>query len=301
MTRTPAQQAITVVAVIVVGALLIGAAVAWTSIDEGTVGVEKNKGAVSGEIYEPGWHLINPVSQSVVEIDTRPQTETMAGDSRIPLLTGDGQDVTMELSVRYRVEPENADQFHSEYRNHDQALSEVIVPTVRSNARHEASDLSAKEIITKDGRTALEDSVEESLNENTKGTGITIEAVQVRDVKLNEEYGAALENVEIENTKAEQRIIQAESVAEANEIREESLTNPVLTEKYIDSIDKSDTVILATGEDGQPVIMDLEAGTSTPVSEADAGTAAGNESAEGNESKGDDEEKKESEEKKEEK
>lgn len=240
---------------------VIGGVMAFEGVDEGSVGVEKRHGAVTGTIYEPGWHFITPISESTVNIDTRPRTETMSGDSAIPLLTGDGQDVEMDLSVRYRVEGENADTFHSEYRNHDKALNDLIRPTIRSNARHEASSLRANEIITRDGRTTLEDTVEESLNENTQGTGITIEAVQVRDVRLNEQYGAALENVEIENTKAEQRIIRAQSEAEANQIREESLTDAVLMEKYLQTIDDSDKVVLATGDDGTPVILNTEGGS----------------------------------------
>ena len=245
---------------------LVGGILAFETIDEGSVAVEKERGAVTGEIYEPGWHMINPITQSTVVIDTRPQTETMSGDSEIALITGDGQDVTMDMTVRYRVEPENADQFHSEYRNHSQAVERVIIPTVRSNARNEASNLAADEIITKQGRTALEDSVAQSLEENVQGTGITIEAVQVRGVRLNEEYGTALENVEIENTKAEQRIIQAESEAEANRIRDESLTDAVLQEKYLETIDDSDKIVLATGDDGSPVILDAGA--------SDSGSAA---------------------------
>lgn len=280
-------------ALLVVG--LVGGFMAFEGVNEGNVAVEKRHGAVTGNILEPGWHFITPVSESTVHIDTRPRTETMAGDSAIPLLTGDGQDVEMDLSVRYRVEGENADTFHSEYRNHDKALNDLIRPTIRSNARHEASSLQANQIITRDGRTTLEDTVEQSLNENTQGTGITIEAVQVRDVRLNEEYGTALENVEIENTKAEQRIIRAESEAEANNIRAESLTEPVLMEKYLQTIDESDKVVLATGDDGTPVILDTAAsgsggaasGQTTNASELTEGQgqSGGNESA-GNESGG---------------
>lgn len=235
---------------------LVAVFMGFVTIDEGSVGVEKDRGAVTGTVYQPGWNVINPITQSVVEVETRPQVRTMNGDEAITLITGDGQDMTMDMTVRYRVEPENADQFHSEYQNHDTAIERVIDPTVRSNAREEASGLAAREIITREGRNTLEESVEESLNENVEGTGITIEAVQLRRVQPNQEFSAALENVEIENTKAEQRVIEAESIAEANEIRDRSLTQEVLMEQYLEAIDDSDKVVLATGDDGTPVILD---------------------------------------------
>lgn len=282
-----------------VGAIILTVIIggmAFETVNEGTVGVEKERGAVTGEILKPDWHVINPISQSIVTIDTRPQVHTMSGDNSISLLTGDGQEVQVDMTVRYRVEPENADTFHSEYNNHGQAVERVIVPTVRSNARHEASSLRANEIITRNGRTTLEDTVEQSLNENVEGTGISIEAVQVRGVRLNEQYANALENVEIENTKAEQRIIRAQSEAEANQIRAESLTDPVLMEKYLQTIDESDKVVLATGDDGTPVILNADSasggsgGQTTSASElseqnGSGGSDGGNESA-GNESGG---------------
>lgn len=288
--RSGKQKAIAYGSAAIVGfvviVLVIGVATAWVGVGTGEVGVEKNRGAVTGNVMQPGWHYINPATESVVKIDTRPRTETMSGDSAIPLLTGDGQDVEMDLSVRYRVEEGNADTFHSEYRNHNKALNDLIRPTVRSNSRHEASSLRANEIITREGRTTLEDTVEESLNENTQNTGITIEAVQVRDVRLNEDYGNALENVEIENTKAEQKQIRAQADRDAYQTRTEGLSDEVLMEKYIDSIDESDTVVLATGENGQPIIMDVGEGGTTQTA-ADAGSASQNESGGENESGGD--------------
>lgn len=241
---------------LVVLVTLVGGLMAFETVPEGTVGVEKERGAVTGNILEPDWHLINPVSQSVVEIDTRPQIQSWSGDSSLSMITGDGQDVTMEMTVRYRVEANNADRFHSEYRSHDQAVDRVIHPTVKSNARNEASNIPVQEIITQSGRTTLEDSIEESLNENVEGTGITIEAVQVQRVQPNDEYSKALENIEIENTKAEQKQIRAEADRNAYQTRTEGLSEEVLMEKYIESIDESDKVVLATGDDGTPVMLD---------------------------------------------
>lgn len=289
--NTPRQQAIRFGTLAIIGLIILAIGVSWVGIGTGEVGVEKNRGAVTGNVMEPGWHYINPATEGVVKIDTRPRTETMSGDSAIPLLTGDGQDVEMDLSVRYRVEEDNADVFHSEYRNHDKALNDLIRPTIRSNSRHEASSLRANEIITREGRTTLEDTVEQSLNENTQGTGITIEAVQVRDVRLNEEYGTALENVEIENTKAEQKQIRARADRDAYQTRTEGLSDEVLMEKYIESINESDKIVLATGEDGTPVMLDASsdqgsAGATTSADELTEGSGGAANESSGNESGG---------------
>lgn len=269
----------TIAVMAVVGlVIVIGvASAAWVGVDEGHVGVEKERGAATGEALEPGWHFINPLTHSIEDIETRPNTVSYNGEESIYVITQDGQDVWVDVTVRYRIEPEQAPTFYSEYRSHGQARDRVIEPTVRSDMRDQASNIGAREIITQDGRQALEGAVDTALRENFNGTGMTVEAVQVRGVELNEEFSTQLEQVEIENTEAERKLIEAEADAEAEiqraegdaqaeveraqgdaeaaAIRDEELTDKVLMDKYLDSIDESDTVVLATGDNGTPVIL----------------------------------------------
>lgn len=241
----------------------------WVTVPEGNVGVQTEKQAATGDVYEPGWHLQLPIVQGYEEVETRPRITSMQDrdDDAIYVITHDGQDVWVDVTVRYRVDPDNAVEFYREYRNHGQAIDRVIDPTVRSDLRDEASDLSAREIITRDGRLALEEAAEDALRENFQGTGLTLEAVQVRGVDLNEEFSAELEQIEIEETRAEQRLIEAEGIAEAEiaeaegaaeayEIRDEALTEAVLQEHYIDQIDES--TIIIEGDGGTPVILNLD-------------------------------------------
>lgn len=251
-------KAITIGVAIVVVLSLVTAVAAFEGVDEGHVKVEKKHGAATGEVFTPGWYWIDPIRKSTVEIETRPRTVDMREDSSIFVITEDGQDVWVDVTIRYRVEPEDADAFYKEYNTHNQAVNRLIEPTVRSDVRDEASNMSARRVITKDGRQRLERTAQTALEDNFEGSGLTLEAVQVRGIELNDEFATALENVEIENTKAEQKQIRAEADRRAFQERQEGLTNEILMEMYIESIDEGDTVVLATGDDGTPVIMDME-------------------------------------------
>jgi len=258
--------------VVVIGRIAIvgltGLVMAWSPVDEGNVGVVTQWGDATGEVLQPGSNYIQPVRQKSNEIPTRPQTVDMQGNDEVFIITKDGQDVWVSLTVRYSVNKDEAVTFFRQYKNIDQVVNRLIIPTVTSNVRNEASDLTTREVITREGRLALEATAEDSLRENFDGSGLQLEAVQVREVRLNDEFASKLEAVEIErtereralieaNTTAEEEVIVAEGQAEANRVLSESLDDAVLTEQYINAIKDNDKVIIAGGgEDGQPIIID---------------------------------------------
>lgn len=247
------------------GIIVLAVIFGFVTVPEGHVGVQTEKGAATGEIYEPGWHVQNPATQGYAEIETRPRTMTMHEDDAIYVITQDGQDVWVDVTIRYHVDEPVT--FFKEYKHHPQAQSRLIEPTLRSDLRDEGSTLGAREIITKEGRESLEVTAKESLQENFDGSGLTLEAVQVRGVELNEEFSSQLEQIEIENAEHDRKLIEAEADAEAEITRAEgqaeanrkldkSLTDEVLMDKYIERIDESDTVIVATNDQGVPIMLD---------------------------------------------
>lgn len=244
---------------------------AHVAVAEGHVGVETNKGAATGNTYSPGWAWQNPVTEDVHPISVRPNTVTMNGDDEIYVITEDGQDVFVDITVRYKVNESEAVTFFKQYKSHKRAINKLIEPTLRSDIRDEGSALGTREIITKEGRETLSDVARESLQENFRGSGLELEAVQIRNVRLNDQYSNELEKVEVEKTKKQKRMIQANKTAEAKKIeaqgeaaaeveraegdaeaakiRDEELTQKVLTDKWLDEIDDSDKVII----NGEPI------------------------------------------------
>lgn len=280
----PAAAGIAVIVIL----SLIGWYWALVPISEGHAGVDLDRGAATGEVHEPGWNYHNPLTHDYEEIETRPTTVNMRGDDSIYVITRDGQDVYVDITIRYEVT--DPVQFYEVAKSHQQAVNRFIEPALQSALRDEASVLPTSDlvnadseaeqqpgIITKEGRTLIEDAATDAVQNSINGTGLTVHAVEVRNVELNEEFSSQLEEIAIEEANAEEKIISARAdaeaereraagIADANNEIDESLTDAVLMDKYLDSIDEGDTVILATGEDGTPIILDPEDGE--PVADA---------------------------------
>ena len=100
----------------ILGLLLIalGAMTACiVQIDAGYIGVQKLFGRVKQNVLREGLHLVNPLVD-VIEIDSRTQNYTMSGqhdegnqsgDDAIRVLTADGLEVIIDLTVLFRVLP----------------------------------------------------------------------------------------------------------------------------------------------------------------------------------------------------
>ena len=80
-------------------------------IDAGQVGVKKLFGKVQNDVLQSGLHMINPLVE-VTRLDIKTQNYTMSGihdegaktgDDAIRVLTADGLEVTIDLTVLFRL------------------------------------------------------------------------------------------------------------------------------------------------------------------------------------------------------
>ncbi len=110
--------------------VLVGMSIASVvQVEPGQVGVQKLFGKVNNNILESGLNVINPLVQ-VVMFDVRTENYTMSGvqdegskqgDDAIRVLTADGLEVIIDLTVFYKVVPSEAPRILKEvgidYRN----------------------------------------------------------------------------------------------------------------------------------------------------------------------------------------
>lgn len=271
------------VVLLLVGA--VAAVMAYEQVPEGHVGVERVFGDVTGDQYGPGANIVAPWV-GLQNVEVRPRTYTMSasqgeGDKseadEIIVKTVNGSSVGVDLTVRYHIDPERADEFVTEWGDENQMEERLIRPTIRSQLRDEASDLQTTgpgAIYTREGREALASTAQEALEQEFEGQPIVLEAVQVRNIDLPDEIDQTLdekerakqqveveaERVKQEERRKEQRVIQAEAEAESIRIEGEALRdNPeVIQLRYIEAIDETDKVILsgAAGTGSTPIILD---------------------------------------------
>lgn len=251
----------------------LGGVLAYEQVPEGYAGVEKDWGAVNGNIADSGAHWIVPIQTSIQHVETRPRTYTMSQNvgegakseaDAIAVKTVNGTTVKVDVTVRYRVDEDRADEFVSDWNNEYQMEQRLIRPTIRSDLRDEASSVQTSEIYTRSGRVALTETAQASLQEEFEGEPIILEDVQVRNIDLPDSIDARLDEkeeakqqVEVENEKVkqekakkEQQIVRAEADAEEIRIKGEALEeNPiVLEERYIEALKNGETIYV--GEQG---------------------------------------------------
>jgi regulator of protease activity HflC (stomatin/prohibitin superfamily) len=273
------------IALLLVAAPVAGL-LAWEPVEEGNVKVVKKWGATTGEVFQPGAHFVNPVSQSTASLSVRPQSYTMSSqsgegaesqrDDAITVLTEDGLRTDIDVTVRYRVDAGNAVKFYTDYRTLPTAEERLIRPSIRSVLRTEAGRLPVTEIYTGEGQTRLKQAAEEQLSTEFAEAGLILEAVQIRNVELPAQYAQAVEQKEIteqrrqqkqdelavEKLEADRKRIAAQGEADANRILSNSLDQRILTQKYIEKLDRTDTVYIPVGGDGYPqFVRSIEPGS----------------------------------------
>lgn len=279
---------ITSVAILVV-ILLIGFVFAYQQVPEGHAGVEKTWGAVNGDVLDSGANWIIPFMQGVQNVETRPRTYTMSntvGEGQrkqadaINVKTINGTSVDVEITIRYRIERNNTDDFVSEWNNENQMEQRLIRPTIKSVLRDEASSLETTgedSIYTQEGRNSLQETGREALVEEFGEQPIVLEAVQIRNIDLPNAIDETLQEkeqakqqvqveqqkIEQEEAKAQQEIVEAEGDAEAIRIRGEALNNNevVLEQKYIDALREGETIYVPS-DSGLSLTKEVKDGSS---------------------------------------
>lgn len=255
----------------------IGAALSYKQVPEGYEGVTTEWGAVTGETLEPGAHWKIPIMQGVQNVETRPRTYTMSQTSgegqkaradAVSVQTVNGTTVKVDVTVRYRIDENNAGDFVREWNNVGQMEQRLIRPTVRSELRDEAADIQTSDIYTSGGREALAQAAVVALEQEFSDEPIILETVQVRNVDLPNRIDEVLdekeeakqrvqveqERIEQERARAEQRRVEAQAEADVIRTRGEALReNPIVLDARMIEAYSEGTVYVTDGD--TPMIL----------------------------------------------
>ena len=113
-------------------------------IDAGEIGVKKLFGSIQPEVLQSGLHFINPLLD-IKTLDVKTQNYTMSGvhdegqksgDDAIKVLTSDGLEVTIDLTVLFRVLSTEAPRLLRE--TGDDFTDKIVRPITRTKIRDNA-------------------------------------------------------------------------------------------------------------------------------------------------------------------
>ena len=250
-------------------------------VDAGHVGVKKLFGKIQDDVLGSGLHFINPLVD-VVKLDIKTLNYTMSGvqdeghksaDDAIRVLTSDGLEVTIDLSVLYRVVPADAPKLLSE--TGDDYEDKIVRPITRTRIRDNAVYYEAVALYSTK-RDEFQQRIFKTIEDDFKRRGLLLENLLVRNITLPQSVKSAIElkiNAEQEAQKmqfvlqkerqeAERKRVEAQGIADYQRIISESLTDRQLQYESIKAqleIAKSpNSKVIIMGKGSNPVILDTK-------------------------------------------
>ncbi len=190
--------------------------------------VAPGRKGVLREVLKEGTHRINPFLKSVAIVNTQSQRHEFSGDDAISFFTVDGFKVSLEGTVEFNINPDEASRLANEVGNLDDILNKLILPNVHGFARIEGSKKTATEFIVGESRQIFQKQLDNYLKQNCSRWGISINSVLIRDIIPPQEIAEIIRNRELaqqEARKFRQQIEQAKSDAELKRQEKLALQN----------------------------------------------------------------------------
>ena len=264
----------------IVGFAVIAVAAAVASIvqvEPGEVGVQKLFGKVNKNVLESGLNIVNPLVD-VVDFDVRTQNYTMSGvadegsksgDDAIRVLSADGLEVIIDLTVLFKVVPNEAprilEEIGTDYKN------TIVRPICRTKIRDNAVYYDAVALYSTK-RDEFQSKIFSSIEKDFKARGLQLEQLLIRNITLPTSVKETIESkinaeqeaqkmtfvLQKEKQEAERKRVEAQGIADYQKIISTGLSEKQLQYEMIKAISTSPNAKLIFVGNGKtpPVIVD---------------------------------------------
>lgn len=280
-TNPPVRKFMPVLRILAIVLMVIGLITSSVKqIDAGFVGVKSLFGKVQSDVLPSGLNFVNPV-MDVRSLDVRTQNYTMSGqhdegtqsgDDAIRVLTADGLEVTIDLSVLYRVIPQEAPRLIREIGvNYE---DKIVRPITRTRIRDNAVYYDAVSLYSTK-RDEFQDRIFKSIDQDFKKRGLFLENLLVRNITLPGSVKAVIEQkinaeqdaqkmqfvLQKEKQEAERKRVEAQGIADYQRIVSESLSDRQLQYEQIKAMKElagsaNAKIIVMPSKGGVPIIVD---------------------------------------------
>ncbi|HEK21821.1 MULTISPECIES: prohibitin family protein [unclassified Mucilaginibacter] len=262
------------IAIIAIGLLLS----VFKVIDPGKVGVQVLYGKVQDEVLESGLHVINPLVD-VADFNVQTQNYTMSathsegevqGDDAIRVLSSDGLEVTVDLTVLYKVDPKKApfilQNIGMDYV--DKIVRTVSRTAIRDNAvAYPAVDLYSVK------RQEFQDKINRTISASFAKNGLMLQQILVRNISLPASVRASIESkiqaeqdaqkmtfvLQKERQEADRKRVEAQGIADYQRILSTGLSDKQLQYESIKAQKEialsPNTKIIIMGNGKTPVML----------------------------------------------
>lgn len=264
--------------VIMIAGILIKSIV---QIDAGQIGVKVLFGKVQNSVLGSGLHFINPFIETR-SLDVKTQNYTMSGmtdegqktdDDAIRVLTSDGLEVTIDLTVLYKLLPSEAPKLIRE--TGVDYTDKIVRPLARTKIRDNAVYYDAISLYSTK-RDEFQQRIFTSIDDDFKKRGLILEQLLVRNITLPQSVKTTIEqkiNAEQdaqkmqfvllkEKQEAERKRVEAQGIADYQRIINIGLTSQQLQyeqiKAYLELAKSPNAKVIIMGKGSTPVILDTK-------------------------------------------
>ncbi|TBR18923.1 MAG: prohibitin family protein [Chitinophagaceae bacterium] len=250
-------------------------------IDAGQVGVKSLFGKVQNDVLGSGLHFINPL-MVVTRLDIKTQNYTMSGvhdegaqqgDDAIRVLTADGLEVTIDLTVLFRLSDADAPRLVSETGVN--YIDKIVRPVTRTKIRDNSVYYDAVALYSTK-RDEFQSKIFKSIEVNFKERGLQLEQLLVRNITLPASVKSTIEGkinaeqeaqkmqfvLQKEKQEAERKRVEAQGIADYQRIINQGLTDKQLQYEQIKALKEIATSpnakVVVMGKGNTPVILDTK-------------------------------------------
>jgi regulator of protease activity HflC (stomatin/prohibitin superfamily) len=229
--------------IVIVGAcilvlmLLLGS---FRTIKSGEVGIKVRFGKVVNSKLHDGVNFKAPFIEKIVKMNVQVQKVEVETSSA----SRDLQDVNMMLAVNYRIDSKKATEL---YKNVGTKYEEVVLqPAIQESIKAVTSKYTAEELITH--RSEVSNGCMKELENKVKKYGIVVDNFNITNFSFSTEFNKAIEEKQVaeqkvltakqelekEKIEAEKKVVKAEAEKKANELKQQTLTDNIIKEKFIE-------------------------------------------------------------------
>ena len=251
---------------------------AFKQIDAGKVGVKSLFGNVQSDVLESGLHMVNPLVDITI-FDAQTQNYTMSvihdegakeGDDAIRVLSNDGLEVIIDLTVLYRVLPNEAPKILKGIG--ENYTDKIVRPVTRTRIRDNAVYYDAVALYSSK-RAEFQQRIFKTIEADFKSRGLVLEQLLIRNINLPTSVKTTIESkinaeqeaqkmifvLQKEKQEAERKRVEAQGIADYQKIISSGLTDKQLQYEQIKAQKEIATSpnakIIFMGKGSAPVIL----------------------------------------------
>nr|MBC7612843.1 prohibitin family protein [Pseudopedobacter sp.] len=250
----------------------------FKTIEPGQVGVKTLFGKVDNDVIYSGLNFLNPLVE-VTGFDVRTQTYTMSatheegtvkGDDAIRILTADGLEVVIDLSVLFNVKSNEAPRILKEIGT--DYLDKIVRPISRTAIRDNAVSYDAVALYSS-RRDEFQSKIYKTIEASFSKRGLQLQQLLIRNITLPASVKATIESkinaeqdaqkmtfvLQKEKQEAERKRVEAQGIADYQKILSTGLSDKQLQYEAIKAqqaiATSANAKVIIMGSGKNPVII----------------------------------------------